>query len=657
MNVISVENTNVNIEDSIKKDILIPCWVYKVPIVAKKNSELNFIEQTILELFELDSTLRDDSKRLSKMLGFYSEEKEKDKTNIIELILNKLKDIEKSSLLKNEEDINQEVVIYQFYQEAYTNSLLPIITQNIKPINIIKKYHFEKYDCTKIIFKQNIDDKKAIKAILNDTEEKRNSKLNITEIIKTIYTHNKQNYKGSYKIDYSNLNIDMIEKPELIYLHNKLYILKNNVKVINITNGFTNDFSTVFRKFYNNNYPNLLRILRQEASSEKEDEEEDNIDTPFANKIYNFPDISKIINFLEKDFIKVQDKDINEKSLIFNKNNIVKNLYEIMEKTFEIYTENLKNCKSIKNKELIHNIAFNIGFKTTDFEIKKYLSILLATNGPIFQTYITKAIFYKSKEVLELAKVDDKILFLFDKLLKFRNPIKHGSEDKDKILEKITIDELESYKKRVYKVISIVLKVRQKVVNQNELDNDNIAFTNAYLKLERRFPFDILNKMPQDVENSLVNINVCLTLNFEEYKEYIIKESIEQFYISFELIFRKIVSKLLDLDINKIIIKKDEVIDEIQKRVSIGASFTKVSESSFSSALNKGNGSIGAYIILYYYYNSNMDIEDIKLLENIMSIRGHNGPSSKMIDKISENEIKKIKKDSFNYIEKLIEEI
>ena len=125
MKIISKENLQGNIEHILKKDLLIPCFVYKIPIEISKAKSLNFIEETILKLIQIDDSLKQDILRVSRMIGFYSENKEEDRTKIVELIVSKLKD------LRLDDDVQEnksEVIVYQFYQVAYTNELLPTIT-------------------------------------------------------------------------------------------------------------------------------------------------------------------------------------------------------------------------------------------------------------------------------------------------------------------------------------------------------------------------------------------------------------------------------------------------------------------------------------------------------------------------------------------------
>ena len=89
--------------------------MYIIPIETPRNKNLNFIEETILKLINIDDSLKNDVVRLSKMLGFYNKKTTDDKTKIISLILRKIKDLR----IDDEKDkANTEVTAYQFYQEA-----------------------------------------------------------------------------------------------------------------------------------------------------------------------------------------------------------------------------------------------------------------------------------------------------------------------------------------------------------------------------------------------------------------------------------------------------------------------------------------------------------------------------------------------------------
>jgi len=211
-----------------------------------------------LKLIQVDESLKQDIQRLSKMIGFYSEKKDEDKTKIVKLIVSKLKDLR---LENNTEEDKNEVIVYQFYQEAYTNELLPIITQKINNFTFEdKSYKYEDYNEYSIIeFKRDISSKRNIRAIIANTYNRKPYKPKKFDIIKTIFEHNQQKYTKYYNIDYKNFKIDTVGTPELVYLHVKLYM--PNIESFVITNGFTNDFSPLLRKIFENHIQNYCIYL------------------------------------------------------------------------------------------------------------------------------------------------------------------------------------------------------------------------------------------------------------------------------------------------------------------------------------------------------------------------------------------------------------
>lgn len=209
MKIISKENLQGNIEHILKKDLLIPCFVYKIPIEISKAKSLNFIEETILKLIQIDDSLKQDILRVSRMIGFYSENKEEDRTKIVELIVSKLKD------LRLDDDVQEnksEVIVYQFYQEAYTNELLPIITKELNDFSFVEKsYKLKDYnEYLQVEFKQYISSKKNTNAVFANKFNRNPYKPTKSDIIKTIFEHNQQRYKESHSIDYKDFKIETI---------------------------------------------------------------------------------------------------------------------------------------------------------------------------------------------------------------------------------------------------------------------------------------------------------------------------------------------------------------------------------------------------------------------------------------------------------------
>jgi hypothetical protein len=608
MKIISEEKDNSNIEHSLIKDILIPCFMYKIPIEKSKENKLNFIEETILKLIQIDNSLKNDVNRLSKMLGFYNEEKTDDKTKIISLILTKLKDLR---IEDNEEKDETEVEIYQFYQEAYTDELLPIITKKINDYSYPQKNSSYKESSNRqISFKQNVNSRKTIHAILANGYDPYNiSKPTKQDFIKTIFTHNQNNYHGSFTVDYKNFNIEIL-KPELIYLHTKLYILKNATGSFIITNGFTNDFSTPLRTIFESRHQKLLKILKQETKTDSDNNNNPNqVIVPFEDRINRYSDVKELIVNIEKESTKIKQDETSLEETQKSKDRFAQSLYDLIEKTFSVLSKGYPDTESLKDRKLLNTLAKDIGFKI-DKECD--LPIFKVHNKDNLQKYFAKTLIYKKDELYEISLKYPNLLFILKILFPFRNALKHS--EKEEILKKIDINKLFEYKKIMYSVISIALHVKSKSIQENYLENDDDTdLNNAYLDLENEFNVDVMNQLPQEVKDNLTDLNYFINMDFDQNKRNIVEKVANNLYSSFELVIRKKTPGL-------------------PEKASLG-------------------------YIVNHLYKLNATTDEEKLIRQIVKLRGHGSPNMEDVEKITKNELQELKNSSFDYIKKLIEDM
>jgi hypothetical protein len=539
MKIISKEEYDSNIKYILKKDLLIPCFVYKIPIEVQRNRNLNFIEETILKLICIDESLKQDIQRLSKMIGFYSEKKDEDKTKIVKLIVSKLKDLKLEDHIQENKD---EVIVYQFYQEAYTNELLPIITQELNDFTFEEKsYKYENYnEYVQVEFRQYIGSKRNIKAILVNQYNKKFYKPSKTDIIKTIFEYN-QKYKESHTINYKNFKIDTVGDPELIYIHVKLYM--PNIKSFVITNGFTNDFSPLLRKIFENQHSKLLSIFKKETRVDAQKNQNWTINIPFENSIDKYRNVKFLIQRIEKQSLILKDRHSGKDEIKKAKDIFAQSLYDVIEKAFEYLSKNLANTNDLKNRNLLKNLAQNFGFEVDN---KIDLPIFKVHNNDNLQKYFAKSLFYKKDELYDLAIKYPKILFSLKILFDFRNSLKHSGQ-REETLQKIQIEKLFEYKEIIYSSISILLKVKQKNIYQQNMiiDDSDSHFNNAYLDLEDEFGIDIVNQFPQEIKDNLFFINFTLnSMDFKQNQVAVVNEVLTKLYSSIELLLRQKVNGL-----------------------------------------------------------------------------------------------------------------
>ncbi len=606
MKIISKENYHSNIEDILKKDLLVPCFVYKIPIEVSKNRTLNFIEETILKLIQIDESLKQDIQRLSKIIGFYSEKEDEDKTKIVKLIVLKLKDLR----LEDETETNKsEVIVYQFYQEAYTNELLPIITQEINDFTFNEKsYRFQDYkEYTQVEFKEYIGSKRPTKAILVNQYNSRYHKPSKSDIIKTIFEHNQQKYKESHVVDYKDFKIDTVGEPELIYLHVKLYM--PDIKSFVLTNGFTNDFSPMLRKIFEYKHSELLHIFKNETRVDAKKNQSWDVDIPFEEIVNRYSDVKQLVITIEWQYKNIKNPDSSKDDIKKAKDRLTQSLYDVVEKAFDALTRDLIDTEDLKNQKLLQSLAKDAGFKITDDYI---LPIFKVHNSDNLQKYFAKALFYKKDELYDLAIKYPNILFILKTLFDFRNGLKHSQ--KEETLQKIK-DDIFIYKDIIYDVISIVLKIKRKSIVHQDIafDDSDSHQINAYLDLETEFGLDVVKQLPQEVKDNLLTINFALNgMDFKQNQLTVVNEVLTSLYSSVELLLR---------------IK----ISDLPKKSSLGHIYNVIK--------NKNS----------------MSKNDLELISKVIKLRAHGSLALKEVSSIEEKDLRDLSNGCFLFIKKLYE--
>lgn len=642
MKILTIEPYQGSIEYSLKKDLLIPCWIYKIPIETSRGKKMNFLEETIRELLNIDDSLSNDINRLSILLGLENKD-------IIRLVLKRLKD---SKLYSNNSEIEDtEVNIYLFYQEAYTGELLPIITQEIKEFSFPEKDRkFKENIYRKISFKQNISSKKQTEAFLVNNFSNRAIKLTNEDIIKAIYMHNQKNYDYFPKIDFQNFNINLVDTTELIYLHTKLFIPKGSPDSIVITNGFTNDYSTLFRKIYESHNQELIYFFRDSLKQDVIKENKSQIEIPFEDRIKSFPEVFRNIRNVEDKLRKLKNAD-DKKSKKNFKENILTSLYDGIEKAFEAFTKELKDTESLKNKNRLYALSKQVGFKL-DSDRLPIFNVAKANN---LQKFLAKSLFYKKSELYEVALKYPNFLYSLTTLFKIRNGLKHSQ--KEETLKDIEETDIDNYRELIYTVISLILKVKQKKVTSDDIENDDdIYFQNSYIDLEKDLSIDTLSLLPQEIKDNLVSVNYYINeLDFEENKYTIVKETINQLYSSFEYTFKNIVTTFYS---KKDVKNKDEILHKIrdEQNIKLEESLYTVSPPNIQNAQSNKNASLGAYFLVYLYYQKKIDSEMVQTMQTILSKRKHSTPTVEEVENITKQELKELINSSFKSIKKLVEE-
>lgn len=655
MKILSIEKNIDNIEYALRKHILIPCWVYNIPIKVKKNGQLNFIERTVLELIQIDSSLKYDIKKLSEMLGFFSNDEKENRTEILELILKKITCLKLEDIENELKEENLDVINYKFYQEAYNYELLPIVTKDISTYTYSdnnSKFHENFY--REITFKSSISSGKTIRSLLVDKFDKKQFTYpSQSELIKTIFLHNQNMYEGSHKIEYKDNNIEISGKPELIYIHTKLYIPNRNIQQTIMTNGFTNGFSSLLKNTFQNTFQDFLNLLRQELKSDLDKRKDTDIYVPFESNINNYPMIVNNLRVIEKE-IRLLENNLSNNIEVKKAKKIAERYYDIIEELLKILTIHKKENSTLRNKNILKELAKDIGFKIDNNVKFKIFNVSTLNN---LQRYLAKAILYKMTEMYEIADKYPELIHIINELFVYRNVLKHS--EKETTLRKINEKDLIKYKNIIYDIVSIILKIKQ-TKQEIEVFNDDVSYIrNAYIKVESELSIETISKLPQEIKDNLLLINFYLgeenDFNVNRYNT--VKEVINSMYSTFEYILKKFVSNI-PLDEKKQIVNKEVILNKIQSsNIVIPKSLTEVREKILTQALENKGGSLGAYMLLYLYFKDTNDDKFVTFIENLLVIRGHGTPTIEEVQKITEEKLNNLKKETLMYLEKILEEI
>lgn len=651
MKILSVEKPRDSIEYALKQDLLVPCWIYKVAITSKKNQQLNFLEETINKLIVIDPDLRTDNKRLSKMLGFHSEIAEEDRTAIVDLVLKRIKDMK---LTEDGTEEDTEVTVLQFYREVYTKEFLPIVTKDFNTFAYPEYSKISDISAVREVgFRQNVQSARLIKAMMIDSfDENIHDDENTLkrDILRTIHSFRQADHDIRLGLDNSSMKINATRETEPVYLHTKLYILKQ-IDSFAVTNGITNDFATQLRKVYEHKYPELITALRKRLRHDGEKSSENQVKTPFENSLQRYPDIHHLVHNIEKNILVLNSDITDLRAIKQSKQKLIESIYDIYEKLFELLSKDMTVAKVYLDKKLANDLAEQMGFRT---DFSHGLKVLKAGKRENLQKYLVKSIVAKSSAIQEIAYKYPHLLKDLEQLLELRNGVKHS--ELDKTLQKIGKEGLERFKSDLYPIVSIALHINQTEVQNEDFETEEYDRDNAIIALEEEIPVDILNRLPSEVKDHLTAINFYLgQMDFETNKYNVVKDVGLGMYSIFEQIIKEILPVPI-IGIESEIPSKQEILDKLSESLAIGESLSRVSPDMIASAYRKQNASLGAYALIYLYQKHNLDQNEILFLEEVISLRGHGSPTIEEVAKVSKEQLEVLKKRGIEYLIKILED-
>ncbi|EII8775640.1 hypothetical protein K4889_000912 [Campylobacter coli] len=563
------------------KHVLIPCYLYE--IVANKSYDgNNILEEAVAKIIEIDPYYNNNIEKLAEILGLKNNN-DIDYRALLKLVLNKINN-------PTTQELREEIVQYQIYQERISGEVLNIVTQDVD--RFIESSGGNKSK-DEILFER---DGKNFKAKVVPPISSGISIPTLDQVFKAVAMHNKNN---DFKIS-ENLDLEIPKHKEGIYLHCQIVLDEN--RKFNITNGFNAASSLQLESILNNHYGDLLKNLRAENHI---DEKQEN------NYKQNYGDLRDVVAYnLQR----------------FAKENKCQYLYNAYEKYFAYlvqkndYTMHI----SLSKPEFIKDCAEQMGFTINQTRL-----LFINDNGDNLKSYLAKLLFHKDATLNRFAKKPEFLNLLF-MLHNDRNIALHGGG-----IEK-------NNKPMDIKELNILKELLESISNINTKEGKETRSHNGMILLEQEVPRKVLNRLSDDNIEALAEafraLEVCKDnqdLSLDVFGDithglYKVCESVMRQYIQIHK------ASIREMDIEKT--RKVEWL-------------SKVGEHHIKKAKQGENATLGAYIVIYLSINQDKDLLYIKQL---LELRAHANPTIEDIKKTSVDELKKLHKNIINFIVKII---
>ncbi|TEY02327.1 hypothetical protein [Campylobacter sp. US33a] len=564
------------------KHVLIPCYLYE--IVANKSYDgNNILEEAVAKIIEIDPYYNNNIEKLAEILGLKNNN-DIDYRALLKLVLNKINN-------PTTQELREEIVQYQIYQERISGEVLNIVTQDVD--RFIESSGGNKSK-NEILFER---DGKNFKArVIYPPISSGISIPTLDQVFKAVAMHNKNN---DFKIS-ENLDLEIPKHKEGIYLHCQIVLDEN--RKFNITNGFNAASSLQLESILNNHCGDLLKNLRAENHI---DEKQEN------NYKQNYGDLRDVVAYnLQR----------------FAKENKCQYLYNAYEKYFAylVQKNDYTMYISLNKPEFIKDCAEQMGFTINQTRL-----LFINDNGDNLKSYLAKLLFHKDATLNRFTKKPEFLNLLF-MLHNDRNTALHGGG-----IEK-------NNKPMDIKELNILKELLESISNINTEEGKETRSHNGMILLEQEVPRKVLNRLSDDNIEALAEtfraLEACKDnqdLSLDVFGDiahglYKVCESVMRQYIQIHK------ASIREMDIEKT--RKTEWL-------------SKVGEHHIKKAKQGENATLGAYAVIYLSINQD---EDLLYVKQLLELRAHANPTIEDIKKTSVDELKKLHENIINFIVKII---
>ncbi|UTC82221.1 hypothetical protein [Treponema denticola] len=682
----------------LSKQFFWPIYRHKVAITGFNFQNLNLFEYFVLKFTEAAGKEKSVLKKLTAMeedLIDFLQQRLYHKNYLDEnyyitesgkQVLHEITEVQENA--EENSNSNHEPDFFYIYSDSFTGSLLPKITA-IKEEKVIQS-NITQEGKNLIVFKKTTsvgkasenDDKKIWAFDFPVQHDQDISKKEVEQlIIKAM--------KDSLLPAQSNFKVESINETEKVYLAVYFILQEGNTEKWLITEGFSNDFSTVFVP------ENLKKGDQDEILKSRDDIVQKFINIPEKIKkelteeqikklspYYKYGEIFKKLKIIEIEKPALQKTDVidttdKQKTVQKIKKTLISNLYEVMEWSFFHSTDEIKNkdkvLKSLKGKakaeikekalKAIKKYSIIVEEKNKKNLNVKYGSILYSLKGePQLMPLVVFHLIAEDKNFGILIKKAPQLIDALIELTDLRNRAKHG-DDIDIESEKIDL-----YYSMCYNILNLLFpavqnkidtKLSQKDISYySETENKiRVKKMKAEMKVEEALGFALQRKLPSEIYTDIVDIE----------KFFIDSEGpdinvINNFYNIFDKIFTKINRSLSQPS------KAIKIQDCIEKAENAGfvmdnekfEVFTQINIERLQKALENHPISLQASFLVFLFKIEQKQLEKIKkkcpsmivTIHSIAKLRGHGDILiiRKEVPELIKNSIKEAQELLFGFI-------
>ncbi len=322
--------------------------------------------------------------------------------------------------------------------------------------------------------------------------------------------------------------------------------------------------------------------------------------------------------------------------------------FEICGALYDIYEQIFNKTPSLKGRDLetykaqdLSKKFMRLGFEQILKDLKKDLN----------DSRLNALLRYEEKVMQALAKKYPSFLQDLHDLKKYRNKDKHGEKSQGGF--SLTRVELERYRDGIYFLVENLLK------NPLIKERENVQEEKHYKKnaeIDAQFQLSNLNA-PKALFECFMGVNLAKAQYYSKKEEREKEKMILNFCKIFEIILFEAIQKQPELSLKT----KDELLRDYSDLKNLD-SLREVREDFLKRAFKNDEASLGAYVLVLLsckYFESVFEKvqEWLDFIARLIALRGHVHKITKELERLEEEDLKKLEKQALEYFNKIANKI